>query len=210
MPNVTTRNIFVPTPALLAHNAPSPQAEALNQAIMALGQNTWLDANGIAHLNNARIMVIASHGQKAIPALKRFFDSRPSDLALIEGLMAAQHLAQAHTPGIESLYASTSNYNRHPSPLVQIYLAGFYRYLQAPETFGPVLASFIKYSLLPTAPAHLTALDPIEELGGTLLQKIAQWTAQTMQANGPRPNLPTPPTPVAAVARPMPVIDTKG
>jgi hypothetical protein len=189
MPNVTTRNIFVPTPALLPHSTPSPQAEALNQAVMALGQGTWLDGNGLAHLNHARIMAIASYGPKAIPALKRFFESRPADLALIEGLIAAQHLAQANTPGIESLYASTSRYNRHPNPLVQIYLAGFYRYLQAPETFGPVLASFIKYSLQPAAPNNLAALDPIEELGGTLLQKIAQWTAQTMQAKQTTPQL---------------------
>lgn len=95
---------------------------------------------------------------------------------IIEGLYLAQRLAEENVAGVRSLYAAAARFNTTTNPYIQVYLAGFYRKLNAPETFGPMLAMFMREAM---QSAPVTApFDPLEEIGGTLLQQIANTAAQ--------------------------------
>jgi len=101
-------------------------------------------------------------------------------LPLVAGLYLAERLIEAGQTPPENLYAIVSPINRHPHPLVQIYLAGLYRHLDAPQAFGPLLGTLMRDTFTPRNPNQPPTWDVAEEVGGTLLQLIANRTAKAL------------------------------
>lgn len=101
-------------------------------------------------------------------------------LPLVAGLYLAERLIEAGQAPPKNLYATVSPLNRHPHPLVQIYLAGLYRHLDAPQAFGPMLETLMRDTFTPRNPNTPPTWDVAEEVGGTLLQLIANRTAKAL------------------------------
>lgn len=145
--------------------------------IMQLGTQTRLPINGIVQFNEPLVQEICRYREQAIPALYQFLSTVQTIPALLEGVHTATRLAKIQVQNTSSLYAAVSRWNTNPDPLVQIYLAGLYREIQEPATFGPMLATLVhravtQYPLQSTPNYNIT-----EEVGGTLLQQIASRTA---------------------------------
>lgn len=157
---------------------PVPVAVLIDQ----VGRWTFIRPDGMVIFNEPLVNQITTYGDQAVPALGRFLSMvvpTPERYLpqVIEGLYLADRLAQTGVRSVTRLAPVVSSLNTHPNPLIQIYLAGFYRKINRPETFGPMLSTLIRESLNPTpGPANL--LNPTEEVGGTLLQQIADRTSQ--------------------------------
>ncbi len=142
-----------------------------------LGTQTRLPISGIIQFNEPLVQEISRYREHAVPVLYNFLSTVQSIPALLEGLHTATRLAKTQVQNASSLYAAVSRWNTHPDPLVQIYLAGLYREIKEPATFGPMLATLVhravtQYPLQSTPNYNIT-----EEVGGTLLQQIASRTA---------------------------------
>jgi hypothetical protein len=170
---------------------PYPNALPLNASplplLMAqLGRQTRIDANGLVRMNQPLIAAIVNHREKAVPALADFLDRhlkapRPHPLVLAEALMTAQKLAEAETPGVQSLYGIASRLNSWPDPIVQTYLGGFYEKLKNEESFGPALSTLVNMAVTRYPrpnPGRKISIDPPESMGGAVLSLIAHKTAQ--------------------------------
>jgi len=148
--------------------------------VARLGSRTQILPNGLIEFDEPLITQITHFHERAIPPLVAMFKKPPSDRALLEGIRVAEKLADAHTPGVESLYAPLSRWNTHPNPLIQIYLAGLYRRLNLPATVGPMMATLIHQSVMNYPAQGSPANNITEEVGGTILQQFADTTAQSV------------------------------
>jgi hypothetical protein len=179
-----------------------PDTRALEMLITQLGTQTQLNLDGTARFNEPLAARIVAYRELALPGLQRFLNFTDRVPSLLEGLHVAKKLAETGVNGVEKLYPAVSRWNGHPDPLIQIHLAHFYRQINEPKTFGPMLATLLNRALnqypLQGAPAY----NVNEEVGETLLQQIARRTAQEIFQRGyPTPKtldgpsaLPWPPT----------------
>lgn len=142
-----------------------------------LGSRTVIGMNGLVQFNEPLVNRIVRYGADAVPAMYRFLSTVQYVPALLEGLYTAQRLAQAGIKEAAGLYPAVSRWNTNPDPLIQIYLSGFYRHINIPTTFGPMLSTLINQSVnrypLQSSPTY----NITEEVGGTVLQQIAEHTA---------------------------------
>lgn len=145
--------------------------------INQLGTQTHIGLNGIVQFNLPLVQQIAAHKEQALPELYRFLSTTPSIPALIEGIYTAEQMTEAGVQNVASLYPAVSRWNTNPDPLVQIYLAGLYRELNIPTTFGPMLSTLVNRSVDQYPLQSSSAYNITEEVGGTLLQQIADTTA---------------------------------
>lgn len=152
---------------------PAAQVQAL---VFQLGSRTIIGRDGIVRFNQPLIRAIVSYRELAVPALGRFMAQAQTVPQIIEGLYTAEELAENGVQGVIQLYSLASRWNRHPNPLVQIYLAGFYRNIPQPAAFGPMLTTLIQHAMTTNA-ATPGPFRIDEEVGGTVLQKIADRTA---------------------------------
>lgn len=148
-----------------------------------MGSQTRIGDNNLLSFNEPLVKAIAQQGTAAISSLAEFLEKPQQRLALLEGIYTAQKLVEQSPQALtdenrDRLYAAVSPYNTSPDPFVQIYLAGFYRALNNPATFGPVLSTLINQSIYRYAEQANPADNVTEELGGTLLQQIANRTAE--------------------------------
>lgn len=142
-----------------------------------LGRQTVITGDNLVRFNEPLVGQIASYGETAVPMLARFLSGTPSFHGLLEGLWTGQRLAQQGARNARILYGAVSQWNTHPAPLVQIYLAGLYRYLNEPASFGPMLATLMNRALTQYPLQSSRDYNITEEVGGTVLQQIANRTA---------------------------------
>ncbi len=150
-------------------------ADPIRQEVLQLGRSTRMDpATGNLWMNMPLIERLAQSGPRVVQPLYQLLQVSMETPQVVEALYLAQRLAEQHVPGVSALYAAAARFNQTRNPLVQIYLAGFYRKLNVPESFGPMLDMFIRNVLQPPAPIPGGISNPQEEIGGTLLELIAR------------------------------------
>lgn len=162
-------------PVIGVSRTPSPWT--LQALVSQLGLQTRLNLDGSVHYNEPLVQQIVSHGGAAIPALESAFWGLSSIPALVEGLYAATKLAEARTPHIGRLSQSLIRWNSHPDPVVQIHLARFYRQINEPNTFGPMLSTLVNQAVQQYATQATPVFNISAETGHTVLEQIAQRTA---------------------------------
>lgn len=162
-----------PRPPQGLSSIPAAQVQAL---VSQLGARTIIGGDGIVRFNQPLIRAIVSYRELAVPALGRFLAQARTVPQIIEALYTAEELAENGIRGVDPLYSLASRWNRHPHPLVQIYLAGFYRNIPQPAAFGPMMTTLIRQAMTTNA-ATPGPFRIDEEVGGTVLQKIAERTA---------------------------------
>ncbi|MBY0451150.1 MAG: hypothetical protein K2X01_11055 [Cyanobacteria bacterium] len=161
---------------------PATNTTSLVSLCSQLGQGLSARPDGTLLPNEPLIRSIIQYRDAAVPVLSNILNQAgygipyPSVPAIVETLYTAQRLAQAGV-NTESLYPAASRLNTHPDPLVQIYLAGFYRQLKEPAAFGPMLSTLINQAVT-QYPHPLSSWNVSEEVGGTVLQQIANRTAE--------------------------------
>jgi hypothetical protein len=158
----------------------APQAYPIQSLTPYLGQYTYMYANGNLQLNLSLVEQIAACREAAVPALYGFLSQSQNILAICEALYTAQRLCETGVQGVGQLYGATQFLHNNPHPLVQIYLSGFYRKLNAPETFGPLLTMLMRNALQPGPPVPGT-FNPQEEVGGAILDLIANKAAEKIK-----------------------------
>jgi hypothetical protein len=173
------------TPISFQRILPSPYPpQMMGPSVWQLGLNTRIDPiTRNVLLNYPLIESLVKSGASVIQPLYTLLNSSMNTLQIIEGLYLAQRLAEEKAPQIKQLYMATTRFHYSQDPLIQIYLAGFYRKLKAPETFGPMASMFLRQAQYPF-PQYPSTLNPLEEMGGTLLQQIAEQTADVLQKRG--------------------------
>jgi hypothetical protein len=149
----------------------------LERQIGKLGQSS--QAHPLFQFNYPLIEAIVNQREQAVPVLYQHILQTPVEDVpkIVEQIYTAQRLAEAGVRGVEKLYGAVSRWNGHPDPYVQIYLAGLYRKLGLPETFGPLVAGLVREAVY-HYPGRSLWLDPTEETGGAVLQLIAEKTAE--------------------------------
>lgn len=146
---------------------------AQQPSIWQLGTQTVINPyNGFVQMNLPLIETFVRQGQSIIPTLYQLLNQSMQPNQILEGLYLAQRLAEEKTPHVRSLYASAARFNDTTNPLIQVYLAGFYRKLNVPESFGPMLEMLIRNAQQPKSAAIQAGLNPAEEIGGTILHQI--------------------------------------
>jgi hypothetical protein len=146
--------------------------------IAQLGIQTQMTLNGQPTFNEALVQNIVNYREHAIPALKTLFLSTNSTPTLLEGLYTASKMADARVTGMEQLYPALTRWNSHPDPTIQMHLARFYRKINEPKTFGPMLATAVNYAVNQYPMISSPAYNVTEEVGETVLNQIATRTAQ--------------------------------
>lgn len=134
--------------------------------------------NGLLPIDEPLVEAIVAHGEEAILPLMAFFTHPQESVALAEGIYAAQRLAENGVKGVDTLYGPLSRYNASPDALIQIYLAGFYRTIDEPAAFGPLLGTLIHHSLRHYPAQGEPNTNIIEEVGGAILQILARESAK--------------------------------
>lgn len=160
---------------------PYPMPLPVQNLIYQLGSQTTMAADGNVRLNAPLIETIVRYREQAVPVLCQFMSNTQNMLSMVEALYTSQRLAEERVSNVPMLYGVTQHWNNNPHPLVQIYLAGFYRKLNAPHTLGPMLSMMMRNALQPGPPIP-SAFNPQEEIGGTVLDLIANKSAdETMK-----------------------------
>lgn len=158
-----------------------PQDADLSAYVWQLGTETKTDpANGNLLMNMPLIEFLVEKNRAVISPLYQLLTTSENLYQIVEGLHLAQHLAAAKVPGVDTLYAAAARFNYTSNPLIQVYLAGFYRKLCLPESFGPMLEMLIRQAQQPRNSEFQEDLNPMEEVGGTILQHIAEFAAMEM------------------------------
>jgi hypothetical protein len=174
---VQSAPVYAPHPYISQYSLQSYPVQGLTPY---LGQYTRMDASGNVQLNLPLVEQIVAYREAAIPALYGFLSQSQNILAICEALYTAQRLCETGVQGVGQLYGATQFLHNNPHPLVQIYLSGFYRKLNAPETFGPLLTMLMRNALQPGPPVP-GAFNPQEEVGGAILDLIANKAAEKMK-----------------------------
>ncbi len=167
------------------------------EALVAqLGQHTRMGPNGMIQFNQPLIQSLVNYGEQTVPALEQFLRQTIPQVnhrlpQVLEAIFTAEQLLEAGVVGARRLYDVTSYLNTHPSPLLQIYLAGFYRELNRPEAFGPMFSTLMHQTQNQYHQQN-PILNPTEEVGGTVLSMIAKASAdetvkQLLPYLSPRP-----------------------
>lgn len=158
---------------------PSNTPDPLWPLVSQLGEGFRFESGtGNVLMNMPRIEFLAKQGERVLPALGRFLQTATAVPPILEALYLAQRLVENKTPGVKTLYGPASRFNNTNDPYIQVYLAGFYRKLDEPATFGPLLAMFYRRM---SQPAYPTPFDPLEEIGGSILQQVSEHTAHEVR-----------------------------
>lgn len=200
MPTVIHRPNPTPTPTPLAFSPPQNQYAPINSPAAAypapyasnsaagwvqqLGTQTRMAPNGMVQLNYPLVEQIVAFREAALPSLYQLMSQTQNILTMCEALYAAQRLAENRVNGVNQLYGVTQFWHNNAHPLVQIYLSGFYRKLNAPETFGPLMTMLVR-NALQAGPPIPGAFNPQEEIGGAVLDLIANKAAEKMRQPSP-------------------------
>lgn len=190
---------FRSMPPVTRQPLPLPSAPPDPMALVArLGLQTQILMDGKVLYNEPLVQSLVNCREMAIPALKILFQSTSNTPNLLEGLYTVTKMAEARVNNLEQLYPALTRWNSHPDPTIQMHLARFYRKINEPKTFGPMLSTAVNYAVNMYPMASSSSYNVTEEVGATLLDQIAERTAQaTVQKLlpylQPRPFQPMPP-----------------
>ena len=156
------------------------KVQDIQDLIAELGNENGKDISPdtLVPMNELLIDAIVAYRERAILPLMKFFNQPQRSFALAEGLYTAQKLAENNVKGVETLYGPISRYNASPDALVQIYLAGFYRSIDEPAAFGPLLGTLIRQSVYNYPSQGEPNSNIAEEVGGAILQILARESAK--------------------------------
>lgn len=154
-----------------SYRFPTP---ARSRQVGELGLSTQINpSNGLVQVNTDLIESLAQQGTRVLPELHQLLNTSNHRLQLVEGLYLAQRLAEKRVPGVNQLYASTTRLHLTTDPLLQVYLAGFYRHIDEPAAYGPMMEMMIRHSQRPLwerqREIQQTGINAVEEIGGTLM-----------------------------------------
>lgn len=155
-----------------------PDAGMINGLITQLGIQTQLNLDGTARFNEPLVAQIVSYREMVLPGLQLFLMSTDRVPALLEGLYAAGKLAESGVKGVEQLYSAAERWNGHPDPLIQMHLARFYRKINEPRTFGPMLATLLNRAIVEYPMQSSPTYNVSEEVGQTVLDEIVRRTTE--------------------------------
>jgi hypothetical protein len=154
--------------------------------VAQLGTQTRMMMNGSVLYNEPLVQQLVQMGPNAIPALQSFFMSVNNIPALLEGLYTAEKLAGTGVQNVAQLANALARWNSHPDPLVQMNLARFYRRINIPGTFGPMMATLMNQAVNQYASLSSPNYNVSQVVGETVLDQIANRTADVMmQRLGP-------------------------
>lgn len=169
---------YIPSPATGYTTNPGA-----TRRVSELGTATRINpVNGLVQINNELVESLAQQGTRILPELGQLLSTSVYRLQLIEGLYLAQRLAEKKTPGVNQLYANTSRFHFATDPLLQVYLAGFYRHIDEPAAYGPMMEMMLRHSQRPAwerqQEIQQTGINAVEEIGGTLLSQLARQSSK--------------------------------
>jgi hypothetical protein len=147
--------------------------------VARLGTQSRLLMDGSVLYNEPLVRQIVQMGPTAIPALQNFFMSVNNIPALLEGLYTAERMASLGMD-VRSLTPAIARWNTHPDPLVQMNLARFYRKINDPGTFGPMMATLVNQAVNRYASLASPNYNVSKEVGETVLDQIANRTADVL------------------------------
>lgn len=176
MGTITPRPGAVYRPA--TPNRPQPAMPDPLALVARLGLQTQMLMDGKVLYNEPLVQSLVNCREMAIPALKTLFQSTSNTPVLLEGLYAASKMSDARVNNLEQLYPALTRWNSHPDPTIQMHLARFYRKINEPKTFGPMLSTAVNYAVNMYPMSSSSSYNVTEEVGATLLDQIAQRTAQ--------------------------------
>lgn len=159
-------------------NRPLPPIQDPLPLVARLGLQTKMLMDGNVLYNEPLVQSLVNCREMAIPALKTLFQSTNNTPVLLEGLYAAGKMAEAKVNNLEELYPALTRWNSHPDPTIQMHLARFYRKINEPKTFGPMLSTAVNYAVNMYPMSSSSSYNVTEEVGSTLLDQIARRTAQ--------------------------------
>ena len=162
----------------VTQNRPQPALSDPLALAARLGLQTQMLMDGKVLYNEPLVQSLVNCREMAIPALKTLFQSTSNTPVLLEGLYAASKMADARVNNLEQLYPALTRWNSHPDPTIQMHLARFYRKINEPKTFGPMLSTAVNYAVNMYPMSSSSSYNVTEEVGATLLDQIAQCTAQ--------------------------------
>lgn len=165
-------------------------ADPVSAGIAQLGRYVGRDPrNGILQFNRPLLDMLSKTPDRTLPALNRFLTQANEVLPLVEGLYLAREL-KVRNPQLpmNSTYDVVSKrFNETNNPLIQIYLASLYLYLNEWGSVGPLYrmlmrATQAREAMLRTGqrPPAPYDLDPTEEIGGVLMGLFAKQVAQNL------------------------------
>lgn len=171
-----SRPLGYPAPGTTQPGRVNAQAMAV---VAQLGTQTRLLMDGKVLYNEPLVQQLVQMGPMVVPALQNFFMSVNNIPALVEGLYVAEKLASR---GVDTaaIAQSTARWNSHPDPLVQMNLARFYRKINNPGTFGPMMATLMNQAVNQYASLSLPNYNVSREVGETVLDQIANRTADVL------------------------------
>jgi hypothetical protein len=162
--------------------ASNPAAMSPMGLVAQLGSQTQVRLDGSIQYNEPLVQAIVQCRERALPQLKSLFESTIRIPTMLEGLYAAEKLADAHVADINLLYPALQRWNSHPDPTIQMHLARLYRKMGEPRTFGPMLATLVNGAMTQYSMQSSPTYNVSEEAGATVLNQIAQRTAdETVQ-----------------------------
>ncbi len=171
--------VYTPMPAgAVAQSQAQPALAPLWQLAGQIGTQTQVGMDGIVRFNMPLVNQIKAYREQALPVLNDVLSRTTFVPTFLEALYTAEEMAEDGVSNVSSLYPVVSKWNTHPDPLVQIYLAGFYREIKIPTTFGPLMATLMNTSVNRYPMQSSPMYNITEEVGGTILEQIAEYTSQ--------------------------------
>ncbi|MDX2084733.1 MAG: hypothetical protein SFZ03_05030 [Candidatus Melainabacteria bacterium] len=157
------------------------------QGLALLGKQTTLSAGGVVQFNRPLVAALVAQKEAVLQPLKTYMASVPTwnRLAVAEGLFTIARLGES---GVSTgrLYPVLSRFNAHPDPLVQIYLADAYQWMDNTCNVGPMLATLIHQAVRQRPDGGPN--DVSEAIGHLLLTKLAQQVVAELKKSSLQPS----------------------
>ncbi len=121
-----------------------------------------------------KIDKILSEKEAALPYIENVLKTTDDTRAILDGLYILNCMLDNGVKGIDKMYPTLSRFNNTNSPDIQVMLAGIYRKTLVPDAFGPLNRMLAQQIFYPNSPYF----DPTEEIGGAILEYIANYGAK--------------------------------
>lgn len=142
----------------------------IDDLVKQLGKHTNLHPQNknYAEFNQPLVNKLVSYREYALPALANILNNSNDEKQICETLYTIDRMIENNVLGIKQMYPHMSRFNNTASAHIQVYLAGIYRKMLLPESFGPLMKMMIKNTISPPR----TNFDPTEEIGGAILDYL--------------------------------------
>lgn len=163
-------NSISQTPFYTVNSYPKQQKQSVDKLALQLGQKTELNPQDKNHaqFNQPLVNEIVSYREYALPALANILNTSKDEKQICETLYTLDKMIENNVKGVKHLYPHMSRFNNTDSPNIQVYLAGLYRKMLLPDSFGPLVKMLVRDSINPPQ----AKFDPTEEIGGAILDYL--------------------------------------